>query len=182
MGLAHKKPLLYRFCRRIKGCGETILGFQLGTHQNRMVYSELTSLAIMKPTIQIGNSEHIIFHVTEEMSPVFHNTAIHEVCSTWDLSHQFELAARLTLEQHLEDSEQGIGSHISINHIKPAPVGKQVDVIATIIELDETTVVCELVANIGERVVATGKQIQRVLSKEKIAKIIKDPTAIHPNI
>ena len=74
----------------------------------------------------------------------------------------------------LTKSEQGIGSHISINHIKPATVGKQVDVIATIIELDETTVVCELIARIGELVIATGKQIQRVLPKEKISKIIEE--------
>ena len=128
----------------------------------------------MKSSIQIGNVERMTFTVLDSMSPVFNGNVIHEVCSTWDLSHQFELAARLTLEPHLEESEQGIGSHISINHLKPATVCKQVDVIATIIELDETTVVCELIARINEQVIATGKQIQRVLPKEKIAKIIEE--------
>ena len=71
----------------------------------------------MKSTIQIGNVEHMTFTVLDTMSPVFNGNVIHEVCSTWDLSHQFELAARLTLEPHLEDSEQGIGDYWNLAFI-----------------------------------------------------------------
>ena len=95
------------------------------------------------------------------------------MCSTWDLAHQFEIAARLTLEPHLEMNEQGIGTHLSINHLKPLQVGRTVLVKATIVDLDTSTVVCELVALIDGEICAEGKQIQRVLPANKIKQIIQ---------
>ena len=93
------------------------------------------------------------------------------------MTHQFEIAARLVLEEHLEDDEQGIGSFFSIDHVKPAPVGAVVEVEATISELDETTVVCEIVATIHGNVCATGKQIQRVLSSSTISRLIEEASS-----
>lgn len=127
----------------------------------------------MKPTIKIGNEITLEFTVTDGMKPTFHNKVIHPVCSTWDLAHQFEIAARLTLEPHLEMNEQGIGTHLSINHLKPLQVGRTVLVKATIVDLDTSTVVCELVALIDGEICAEGKQIQRVLPANKIKQIIQ---------
>ncbi len=90
----------------------------------------------MKPTIQIGQSIQISFSVTPEMQPNFEGKTIHQVCSTWDMAHQFELAARQTLEPHLNEDEEGIGSFLSIDHCAPAPVGKTVSVEAMITELN----------------------------------------------
>ena len=61
----------------------------------------------MKPTLQISNSAQLRFTVTPQMQPQFGEKAIHPVCSTWDMAHQFEIVARQTLEPHLEDGEEG---------------------------------------------------------------------------
>ena len=131
----------------------------------------------MKPTIQVGNTSNVVFTVTEQMQAKFDDDVIHPVCSSWDMAHQFEIAARKTLEDHLEDGEQGIGSFLSLDHVKPAPVGAAVIVEATISELDGTTVVCEIVATIRGNMCATGKQIQRVLSTSTISRLIDEASS-----
>ena len=88
------------------------------------------------------------------------------------MAHQFEIAARQTLEPHLEEDEEGIGSFLSIDHCAPAAVGKTVLVEATVTEVDDTSVVCSISATIGLLTCATGKQIQRVLPSASISALI----------
>nr|MBC8421754.1 hypothetical protein [bacterium] len=114
--------------------------------------------------------------VPSEMQPEFKGTMIHPCCSTWDMVPQFEIAARKTLEPHLLEDEQGIGSFISIDHCSPAPVGKTVSVQATIASLNDSSVVCEITATIGEVICATGKQVQRVLPRSVIHSLIEKAT------
>ncbi len=128
----------------------------------------------MKTTIQVGNIASISFSVTDRMQAKFDDRVIHPVCSTWDMAHQFEIASRKALEEHLEDNEQGIGSFLSIDHVRPAPVGAEVKVVATITELDETTVVCDITATVHGTICAKGKQVQRVLPSSTITRLIDD--------
>ena len=131
----------------------------------------------MKASIQVGNITRISFSVTEKMQAMFDGRVIHPVCSTWDMAHQFEIAARKALEEHLEDNEQGIGSFLSIDHVRPAPVGAEVEVVATITVLDKTTVVCEIAATVNGTECATGKQVQRVLPSSTITRLIDDASS-----
>lgn len=128
----------------------------------------------MFSSMHIGNTATVEFLVSKKMQPQFDGIIIHPVCSTWDLAHQFEIAARKALVPHLEESEEGIGSHLEIDHIAPAALGSTVKVTATISELDESTVVCTLEAISKNTVVATGKQIQRVYPAEIIRQIISN--------
>ena len=131
----------------------------------------------MKASIQVENITRISFSVTEKMQAMFDGRVIHPVCSTWDMAHQFEIAARKALEEHLEDNEQGIGSFLSIDHVRPAPVGAEVEVVATITVLDKTTVVCEIAATVNGTECATGKQVQRVLPSSTITRLIDDASS-----
>ena len=128
----------------------------------------------MKSTIAIGNTSVLEFEVTQSMAPSFHGEQVHPVCSTWDMAHQFEIAARYALEPHLEPDEQGIGAELSVKHLKPAPIGKTVTVCATITSLDSTTVACEIKAKVGDSLIATGSQVQRVLPSDKIKDLIQN--------
>jgi predicted thioesterase len=126
----------------------------------------------MKTTMQIGNTATVTFTITQEMQPRFDGNIVHPICSTWDLAHQFEIAARKALVPHLEDGEEGIGSHLLIDHCAPAPLGGEVVVTATVTSIDETTVVCAIEGKCGESIVATGEQIQRVFPVEVVKQII----------
>ncbi len=88
------------------------------------------------------------------------------------MAHQMEIAARKVLVEYLEPHEEGIGGHISIDHLAPLAVGKTLTVRATLSEVRRTHVWCDLAAYDGERLLAKGRQLQVVLPKAKLAEIL----------
>ena len=93
------------------------------------------------------------------------------------MAHHMELAARLVLAPHLEAHEEGIGAHLSIDHVAPTPVGHDVRVEAEAVELGPTTLVCSVTAyhvraDGRETVVGRGRQVQRVLPRAKLDSLI----------
>ncbi|HRP63364.1 MAG TPA: hotdog domain-containing protein [Phycisphaerales bacterium] len=131
----------------------------------------------MKPTLALGATAEIEVTVTEDMCPAFDGIIVHRVYSTWSMAHHMELAARKVLAPHLEDHEEGIGSHLSIDHLAPTPLGHRVRLVAIAVELGPTTLVCDVAAHHvregGDRLVGRGKQIQRILPKTKLASLIE---------
>lgn len=135
----------------------------------------------MQPPIQIGAQATVEVTVTEDMCPAFDGVVVHRVYSTWTMAHHMELAARNVLVPHLEPHEEGIGAHLSIDHVAPAPLGERVRIVATASEVDDTTVVCTLeayhVRPDRERIVGRGRQVQRVLPRTTLDSIIRRATA-----
>ncbi len=126
----------------------------------------------MKPTLKPGNTAEVTISVTEDMCPAFDGVVVHRVYSTWSMAHHMELAARKVLAPHLDDHEEGIGSHLSIDHVAPAPLGHTVRVVATATEVGPTTLICEVIAYDGDRIIGRGRQIQRILPKTKLQSLI----------
>jgi len=127
----------------------------------------------VKPTLQLGSTAEVTAEVTESMCPAFDGEVVHRVYSTWSMAHHMELAARKVLVPHLEPHEEGIGSHLSIDHVAPTPVGHAVRVVAEAVEVGPTTLVCAVTAYDGDRVVGRGRQIQRVLPRAKLQHLIE---------
>jgi predicted thioesterase len=131
----------------------------------------------MKPTLRLGATAEVTIEVTEAMCPGFDGVVVHRVYSTWSMAHHMELAARKVLEPHLEEHEEGIGSHLSIDHVAPTPVGHTVRVAAEAVEIGPTTLVCAVTAYHvrpdGEVVVGRGRQVQRVLPRRKLESLIE---------
>lgn len=131
----------------------------------------------MKPQLKVGSRAEIIITVTEDMCPAFDGVVVHHVYSTWSMAHHMEIAARKVLMPHLEAHEEGIGSHLSIDHLAPTPVGHTVRVEAVAVELEATTLVCEVTAYHvrpeGDKVVGRGRQVQRILPRAKLEALIE---------
>ena len=123
--------------------------------------------------MKVGNTAEVSAEVTEAMCPAFDGVVVHRVYSTWSMAHHMELAARMVLTPHLEPHEEGIGSHLSIDHLAPTPVGHTVRVVARAVDVDRSTVVCEVTAYDGDRVVGQGRQVQRVLPKTTLRSLIE---------
>jgi predicted thioesterase len=131
----------------------------------------------MKPQLKIGNTAEVTAVVTEDMCPAFDGVVVHRVYSTWSMAHHMELAARKVLAPHLEPDEEGIGAHLSIDHVAPAPVGHTVRVVAEAIELEPTTLVCRVEAwrMGGQRptLIGRGRQVQRVLPRQTLLNLFE---------
>ena len=130
----------------------------------------------MKAGFEPGIVRELMFVVTEEMCPAFGGVVVHRCCSTWTVAHQFELAARMVLAAFLEDHEEGIGSHVSVDHKAPCPVGRTVRVRAELTEVSggrHPRVTCDVSAYDGDRLLATGRQVQVVMRKNHLKEYIE---------
>ena len=127
----------------------------------------------MKPGFDPGIERHLEITVTEQMSPVFDGVVIHRCYSTWSLVHHMEIAARMVLKDFLEADEEGLGVHIDVDHLHPCKVGQTVCVRAKLIEATSRRAVCEVTAHHGERLLARGTQVQAVLKRSTIEKLIQ---------
>ena len=130
----------------------------------------------MKPGFEPGITREISVTITEAMCPSFDGKVVHRCYSTWSLVHHMEIASRKVLVDFLEPHEEGVGSHVSADHLAPCSVGKKVTVKAELIEVERdrhTKVVCEVTAFDGERLLAKGKQVQIVMNKDKLKRILE---------
>lgn len=126
----------------------------------------------MKPELQSGVSRSVAFTVIESMCPAFDGVVVHRVCATWTLVQFMEVAGRRVLVDYLEDGEEGVGTCVSCEHVGPAPVGSVVTVTATATRVTDRELICETVAMIGNRRVATGTTGQRVFPKATLARLL----------
>lgn len=120
----------------------------------------------MKPDLQVGQTAEVRFVVTREMCPHFDGVLVHPVCATWTIVHQMEVAGRKLLAPHLEQDEEGVGAHISIDHRAPAPVGCEVVATATAAEVTRRRLVARVTARVGRRLIAEGTFVQSILPKK----------------
>ncbi len=129
----------------------------------------------MKPGFEPGIAREITVAVTDAMCPAFDGAVVHRVYSTWSVAHHFELAARKVLVDFLDEHEEGIGSHVSVDHFAPCPVGRTVRVRATLTEVrraHHVRATCSLTAHDGDRLLAEGRQVQVVMNKEHLRKYL----------
>lgn len=129
----------------------------------------------MKPGFEPGITREFRAEVTDDMCPAFDGVVVHRCYSTWSLVHHMEIAARRVLVDFLEPHEEGIGSHVSVDHFSPCRVGKMVKVSARLIEVEpghHTRVTCEVSAYDGDRLLARGRQVQVVMNKEHLARYL----------
>ncbi len=130
----------------------------------------------MRPGFEPGIQREVVVKVTEDMCPAFDGVVVHRVYSTWSAAHHFELAARKVLVDFLETHEEGIGSHLSIDHLAPCPIGRTVRIRATLTEVTHDRhirVVCDVAAHDGDRLLARGRQVQVVMNKEHLKRYIE---------
>ena len=110
--------------------------------------------------------------VTKNDMAKFESGVVHEVYSTFALCRDAEWSGRLFVLEMKEEGEEGIGTSISIDHKSPAFINDEVVFTATYEEVKDTgEIINSFEAHVGERLIATGTQGQRILPKEKIDSI-----------
>ena len=91
----------------------------------------------MRP-IQIGEQAVLEVLVTPAMTVRFgelgelHPAELHPVYATYELARHFEEVGRKLLLPHLEDGEDGLGTSLSVQHLRSALPGMRVTLTATV--------------------------------------------------
>lgn len=72
-----------------------------------------------------------------------------------------------------EEGEEGIGTAISVVHHAPALLGQEVIFIATLVAVERNEVITTFEAKVGQRLIASGEQRQKIVRKEKLDKLFE---------
>jgi fluoroacetyl-CoA thioesterase len=129
----------------------------------------------MKQIFKPGDTKVYCKTVTDADQATFHNEVLHRVCSTFALARDFEWSSRLFFIEMKEDHEEGVGTLLLIEHKTPAFVGEEVVFTATIDEMNGNEMICSIEARVNDRLVATGKTGQKMLTRDKLSRIFKHP-------
>ena len=103
----------------------------------------------------------------------FETGNVHPFYSTFALGRDVEWACRQFVLEMKEDDEEGIGTFLHVTHKSPAILSDEVEIRATLIELEGNTVNCSFVVMVSDRLVAEGTQGQKILKKEKVLRLIE---------
>lgn len=105
----------------------------------------------------------------------FDSGTVHEVYATFSIARDAEWSGRLFVLDMKELHEEGIGTHISVQHVSPALVGEHIAYTAVFEEITEKgEIITSFQAFCGERLIAKGTQAQRILPKAFLEKKFAD--------
>ena len=122
----------------------------------------------MLQPFQIGDTLTFTHTVMENDIARFESGTVHEVYSTFALTRDAEWSGRLFVLQMKEEGEEGIGTGIYVTHHSPALMGQEVLFTATLFEVNKNEVITDFNAHVGSHLIASGRQWQKILRKEKL--------------
>jgi predicted thioesterase len=122
----------------------------------------------MKQNVKIGDKREYRRSVTATDFATFDHEVLHRVCSTFSLARDFEWSSRLFFIDMREADEEGVGTHVSIDHKSPAFEGEEIIFTATVSEVGPMHLWCTIEARVGDRLIATGKTGQKMLKRERL--------------
>lgn len=122
----------------------------------------------MKSIFKIGDQRVFEKTVSKADLAVFETGSVHDVYGTFALGRDAEWSSRLFVLEIKEEGEEGIGTFLNITHRSPALLGQTVRFTATIYNLEKNNVDCDVVASVGDRIIAECKTGQKIISKEKL--------------
>jgi predicted thioesterase len=125
----------------------------------------------MKDVVKVGDEKNYRRKVVQEDVAAFHGEVVHAVCSTFALARDIEWTTRQFVLDLRDDDEEGIGTHVSIDHKGPAFVGEEIVFTARVDQLNNNELICSFEAKVENRLIATGKTGQKILKREKIRSI-----------
>lgn len=124
----------------------------------------------MKDLFTIGDKKTYLHKVSTADFAAFHGEAVHEVYSTFAITRDAEWSSRLFALDLKDESEEGIGTFVNIEHHAPAFLNDNVLFTATIESLHKNEIICNIKATVSDRTIASGKTGQKIIDKEKLKK------------
>jgi len=125
----------------------------------------------MKNLFKVGDKKTFSKIVSQADTANFDSGQVHPVYATFALGRDAEWCCRLFVLEMKEEDEEGIGTFLTIEHQSPSLVNNQVIFTAAVERLTKNEIICSYEAKVGERLIAFGKQGQKILKKEKINQI-----------
>ena len=78
-----------------------------------------------------------------------------------------ENAAMKAVKEHLPEGSTTVGGHIESSHLKPSPIGTEVEATATLDKIDGRKLYFTVVARQGDNVIGEGKHLRFIVARER---------------
>jgi len=130
----------------------------------------------MKSRPKIGTVGELKFVVAQEHVIDFATGGMPAVLSTPRLVALIERTARESLSVFLDDHERTVGVEIEIRHFAPTPLGKNVTIIARVIQSEGKLVNFQFEVRDEQEVVARGLHQRAVITVESFARRVARKT------
>ncbi len=127
----------------------------------------------MQALFQPGDVKTFRRVVRKEDCAAFDSGLVHPVYATFALARDAEWCCRLFVLEMKDTNEEGIGTMLSLQHVSPALEGSTVDFKATVKAINGHEIICALEIKVGDRVIATGENGQKILKKEKLESLFR---------
>lgn len=125
----------------------------------------------MNTMFSIGDVKTYTKVVSSQDTATFDSGTVHPVYATFSIARDAEWACRLFVLEMKKADEEGIGTFVHVNHHAPAMVNETVVFTATIESINGNEIICSFAAHVGTRLIASGRQGQKILKKEKIERL-----------
>ncbi|WP_298712427.1 hypothetical protein [Chitinophaga sp.] len=123
--------------------------------------------------VKPGDERRFSRLVRPEDCAAFDSGSVHPVYATFALARDAEWCGRLFVLDMKTEEEEGIGTMISIEHLSPALEGATVEFTSIADSINGHEIICTFEARCNGRLVAKGRQGQKILKKEKLERMFQ---------
>jgi fluoroacetyl-CoA thioesterase len=127
----------------------------------------------MRNVFKTGDKKEYRRTVRDTDLAVFHGEQVHPVCSTFSLARDFEYSSRQFVLEMKDETEEGVGTFLTIEHKGPAWEGEEIVFTATVVKLQGQELTCSVMASVGKRTIAKGATGQKIIKKENLREIFR---------
>lgn len=121
----------------------------------------------MRSGLAVGDSSEISITVDESMRASLLGLPVHPLYGTASMIAHMEWAARQHILPYLEPGEEGVGYHVDVKHLAPAPIGAKIKIHSTVSELAPRRVTSQVQAWYGKTLIGAGQLVQALVQLEK---------------
>jgi predicted thioesterase len=121
----------------------------------------------MEFEIKTGISYTATQLVKKEDTAAQYGSGLVEVFATPAMIALMENASLKTVLPYLGDEHNTVGFEINVRHLKPTPVGMQVECTATLTEIDGKKLVFNVVAKDEEGIIGEGTHVRYIINSKR---------------
>jgi fluoroacetyl-CoA thioesterase len=129
----------------------------------------------MKQIFKPGDKKEFRKMVQPSDVAAFGGETVHPVYATFSLARDAEWTTRQFVLEMRSPDEEGIGTFLTIEHKSPAFVGEEIIFVAWVDHVEGNELICFYEARVSDRLIAMGKTGQKILGRDKLAKIFSHP-------
>ncbi len=96
------------------------------------------------------------------------------VLSTPSMIALMEISCHRTVEPHLEEGYTTVGTYVCVHHRAPAPVGSEVKVRSTLVDMDGRKLVFRVEAYWNGKLIGEGEHHRFIVNEERFASKLKE--------